>query len=408
MSDHVGCRAAPDGVRRPRILVLAPYYLPGCKAGGPIRSISNMVATLHDSFDFWIFTSDRDYGDVEPYSGVCRNAWIDMGDHKRFYADAQHVRLAAVAAMVRQVSPDVMYANSLFDWRFSISPLLLRRWGMIPRSTAWVMAPRGECSRGAISLKRTKKRAFLSVARLAGIHRGLTWQASSPHETVDIQREVGVDPEHIVVAPNLTEPVEEKVVPRLDATSDRLRVCFLSRITPKKNLVFAIEALTMVRTPVDFHIYGPPEDEAYTAACKEIVNRCPPHVKVTWHGHVAHEDVREALGRHDLFFFPTLGENFGHVIIESLAAGVPVLVSDQTPWRDLEQRGAGWVRSLENPQEFVDVIEAFSTSTQTERLQFSQRAHEYARSVADSSAHAAANKALFLQALQTARKVASA
>jgi glycosyltransferase involved in cell wall biosynthesis len=52
---------------------------------------------------------------------------------------------------------------------------------------------------------------------------------------------------------------------------------------------------------------------------------------------------------------PTLGENFGHAIFESLAAGRPVLISDQTPWRNLKQDFAGWDIALANGDEFKKV-----------------------------------------------------
>lgn len=394
-------------VPRPVILTFVRHFLPGFKAGGPIRSISNMVEALHGSFDFRIFTSDRDYGDSKAYPGLRHNEWINCGANDRFYADADHRRLTAIAAMIRQVDPDIVYINSLFDWKFAITPLLLRRIGAIPSRAAWVVAPRGECSRGAMALKRSKKKAFLRLAQLAGIHRGLIWQASSPHEADDIQREVGVKASEIVVAPNLTEPVGDHV-PRASGASSRLSICFLSRITPKKNLAFALEALAKAKTTVDFHIYGPVEDEAYAAACRSYVAQCPRPLHVTWHGHLAHDQVRTTLRKHDLFFFPTLGENFGHVIFESLAAGVPVLVSDQTPWRDLDQRGAGWVRALNDAQDFANVIDTYANASPSERALYSKQAHEYARSIAESSASVEANRALFQKAMTMANGAASA
>jgi hypothetical protein len=48
---------------KPTILILNEYYLPGYKAGGPIRSISNLVSWLGDDFNFKIITTDRDYLD---------------------------------------------------------------------------------------------------------------------------------------------------------------------------------------------------------------------------------------------------------------------------------------------------------------------------------------------------------
>lgn len=393
-------------MQRPVVLTFVRHFLPGFKAGGPIRSISNMVEALHGSFDFRVFTSDRDYGDSKAYPGLRHNEWINCGANDRFYADANQRRLTAIAAMIRQVDPDIVYINSLFDWKFAITPLLLRRIGAIPSRTAWVVAPRGECSRGAMALKRSKKKAFLRLAHLAGIHRGLLWQASSPHEADDIHRELGVKAREIVVAPNLTEPVDD-YVPRAGDASGRLSICFLSRITPKKNLAFALEALAKAKASVDFHIYGPVEDEAYAAACRSYVAQCPRPLHVTWHGSVAHDQVRETLRKHDLFLFPTHGENFGHVIFESLAAGVPVLVSDQTPWRDLDQRGAGWVRALNDAQDFANVIDTYLNAPPTERVRFAKQAHEYARAVAESSASVEANKALFQKALKMAHRGAS-
>lgn len=365
-----------------------------------------MASALDGSFDFRIFTSDRDYGDTESYAGVQQNQWIKCGATERFYADASSRRLSGIATMIREVDPDIVYLNSLFDWRFAITPLLLRRCGRLAGRAAWVVAPRGECSRGAMAIKQTKKKAFLSIARAAGIHRGLTWQASSVHEADDIQRELGVKEHEIVIAPNLTEPVNG-YVPRSGNASDRLNICFLSRITPKKNLAFALEAVAKARANVDFHIYGPVEDEAYAAACRASIAQSPRPLHVTWHGSVAHDQVRNILRKHDLFLFPTHGENFGHVIFESLAAGVPVLVSDQTPWRDLDQRGAGWVRPLNDAQDFADVIDAYSNASPTERELFAKQAHEYARSVAESSASVEANKALFQKALKMAKHEAS-
>jgi hypothetical protein len=62
------------GSARPRVLVLLPTYLPGYLAGGPIRSIANMVDALGDEFEFRIVTSDRDHKARTPYDGSRSNA----------------------------------------------------------------------------------------------------------------------------------------------------------------------------------------------------------------------------------------------------------------------------------------------------------------------------------------------
>jgi glycosyltransferase involved in cell wall biosynthesis len=76
--------------------------------------------------------------------------------------------------------------------------------------------------------------------------------------------------------------------------------------------------------------------------CEALLVNMPVNCKVTYRGAISHELVNETLTEYDFFVLPTLGENFGHAIFESLSAGIPVLISDQTPWRHLAQQQAGW------------------------------------------------------------------
>lgn len=54
---------------------------------------------------------------------------------------------------------------------------------------------------------------------------------------------------------------------------------------------------------------------------------------------------------------PTKGENFGHAIFEALNLGKPVLISDQTPWRNLSAAGAGWDLPLDSQDAFVEALQ---------------------------------------------------
>ena len=75
-----------------------------------------------------------------------------------------------------------------------------------------------------------------------------------------------------------------------------------------------------------------------------------------------------------LFFLPTLGENYGYSIVESLSNSIPVLISDNTPFRNLEKLGFGFDISLQNEKEFFSLIRNSTNkiylvgSSQTARL----------------------------------------
>ena len=77
---------------------------------------------------------------------------------------------------------------------------------------------------------------------------------------------------------------------------------------------------------------------------------------VKYQGSVEYNHVSEVFSKYDLFFFPTKGENFGHVILESMLVGTPVLIADTTPWRDLEKLGVGWDLPLNIPDSFIAPI----------------------------------------------------
>ena len=106
---------------RPRVLVFTAHYLPGYKAGGPIRSVQNVVAALGEEFDFRIFTSDRDYGDTTAYASVPINRWTSVDGAHVFYADRRHRRIGQILRCLHECDPDIVdrkstRLNSSHEW----------------------------------------------------------------------------------------------------------------------------------------------------------------------------------------------------------------------------------------------------------------------------------------------------
>lgn len=69
------------------ILTFIGSYLPGYKAGGPVRTIVNMVDSLADDHLFKIITIDRDLGDKQSYSNIKINEWNQMGQALVYYSE---------------------------------------------------------------------------------------------------------------------------------------------------------------------------------------------------------------------------------------------------------------------------------------------------------------------------------
>jgi len=344
---------------RPIVLVFVRYYLPGFKAGGPVRSIDNLVGHLGDEFDFHVVTSDRDLGDAAAYPGVTADARAKIGKATVTYLSPGKQGFRGICRLLRATPYDVVYLNSFFDPVFSAVPLLLRRFGLAPRRP-YLVAPRGEFSPGALALKAWKKRFYLWAVRTGGLFHNVGWQASSEYEAAEIVRAFEVNPDRVYIASNPTASESGQCHVSSSVHRDPgmpLRIVFLSRISPKKNLRFALRVIAQVHEPVVFDIYGPVADEAYWQRCRADIDALPGHVQVNCRGAVPPDQIREIMSGHDLFFLPTLGENFGHVIAEALSAGTPVLIADTTPWRDLKAAGVGWDLRLDEEQSFVRSIE---------------------------------------------------
>jgi glycosyltransferase involved in cell wall biosynthesis len=184
------------------------------------------------------------------------------------------------------------------------------------------------------------------------------WKAAAEAEKLDIKKTIG-ERAKIFVAPNMPpRTILENFTLEMKPLKEKgaVRLIFLSRVSPKKNLRFALELLQNLKGEVIFDLYGSLEDEAYWKECQEIITALPSNIKVEFRGSVEYERVAEKMSGYHFFFFPTLGENFGHVVIEALAAGCPVLISDQTPWRNLENASAGWDIPLSQRDKWTEIL----------------------------------------------------
>jgi len=286
--------------------------------------------------------------------------------------------LQALRKTICAAEHDVLYLNSFFSPSFTIKPLLLRRLGLVPKVPV-ILAPRGELSAGALTLKAPKKRLYLILAKAFGLYRGLIWQASSKYEAENIRCWLG-DQVPVVTAPNLPAPSHgaEKQLHRREKVGGRLKVVFLSRISRMKNLRGALSMLKELKGEVEFNIYGPLEDVGYWKECQKVIRLLPQHIQVQYRGGIAHDEVADVLADYDLFFLPTLGENFGHVISEALLAGCPVLISDCTPWRSLQEKGVGWDLPLEQPERFIETLQDCIEMGAQEHDLLSRRARAFA------------------------------
>lgn len=389
-----------------RILTVVGRYLPGFRAGGPIRSIANMVDWLGDEFEFYIITADRDLGDDRPYPGIQLDKWQTVGKGQVRYMTDTTAYPWVWRQLLQPFDHDVLYLNSCFA-ASTRTILLLRRLGLLPKRPL-ILAPRGEFSPGALALKPHRKRWYLRLTRWLGFYAGVIWHASSELEQQDIQRIIGHELERscgrIIVAPNLPARVYESesdpaISPGLPKTPGQARVVFLSRISRKKNLDGALKMLRNAPGQIQFDIYGPIEDKDYWQECQELIGQLPPRVMVAYRGEIAPEAVPSTLTQYHALLFPTHGENYGHVVLEAWRSGCVVILSDQTPWRGLRERQIGWDVALADSTNLQGALAELLAMEENVFRIWSHAAQAYGRHVAMDTQALAASRKLFIEAV---------
>lgn len=371
-----------------------------------------MVAHLSNDFEFWIVTRDRDLNSTAPYPSISIDEWNMVDQAKVFYASPITFSFIGILRLLRSTQYDVLYLNSFFSSTTTMQPLLIRYLGL-SRPTPVVLAPRGEFSVGALALKSTKKSFYLASIKWVKLYKGLFWQASSKYEVEDIYRTIPFlkESKSIINAPDLL-PIALKPAGGCSADYKNkkvrmpgpLRVVFLSRISPMKNLDYLLRALNKVNNPVDLSIYGPDEDAPYWALCQDLIKDLPAHVSVTYHGEVIYENVAHTFSEQDLFVFPTRGENFGHVIYEALSVGTSVIVSDQTPWQ-ADSDGALQVLALEQPEAWTAAINKWAAFDDQAYATMRAATYNYAANYAATSGAVEKNRNLFRIALSSPQEL---
>lgn len=363
---------------RPAVLIFSPFYLPGFKGGGPIRSIYNLCSSFGDSISFTILTRDRDLGDLRPYLAsdihmVKYNSTSDI-----IYLKPFPFSFFLLSTHLLSGRYTTLYLNSFFSFWFTIVPLILIQLFRPSSLDRVVLAPRGEFSPGALLSSSIKKKIYILLFKaLFKLPCPFSWHATSLSESSHIYAVFG-DSFPVCIAPNIPSPPQTHAL--LDISSlNPLRIVFASRICKKKNLSFAISTLNSVCFPVIFSIIGPIEDPLYWSFCLSLIAKLPANIEVKYLGPLPTTELNLFLRHQHLFYLPTLGENFGHVIYEALSNSVPVLISDQTPWNNVALRGAGWAYPLLNADLFSDQINTIANLPLDKFLSCRRNAHSSAK-----------------------------
>jgi len=358
-----------------KILIFIDWYKPGFKAGGPIRSISNLVSQLNTHYQFYIITRDTDYLETTPYSDIKTNEWNDIDNAKVFYLPSNNINKSTIKKLIEEVKPNLIYCNSLYSPKFTIIPIRIAK----KLNIKTVLAVRGMLSSGSLSVKSLKKKVFLALIKSIGLFNKTIFHATSIDEATDVENVFGKKTK-IIVAQNLPENKAIPFKPK-SKKNNELKMVFVGRIAPEKNTLFAIEQLDNCKECIFLDIYGPIYSKEYYNQCLEAINLLPSNIVVNYKGVLNHKLLDETLSNYHVIYLPSTGENFGHSILEGMSNSCIPLISDKTPWKDLESKKVGFDITFDTSEEYSYVIDKLAKMDKLQLNEISKNAYDYAQSI---------------------------
>ena len=238
--------------------------------------------------------------------------------------------------VVAQTPPDILHSHGLWQPLMHWTARYARR-ADIPL----VIHPRGMLEPWALAYRGWKKRWALTLYQMRDLETAMVLLATAQQEAEHF-RQMGLR-QPIAVIPNGVElpAATQSLVPNRNVNQTK-RALFLSRIHPKKGLLNLLDAWACVQ-PQQWQLQLAGPDEGGHLA--EVMHRAQAlglQDRIEYLGSVDGEQKAAVYQGADLFILPTFSENFGVVVAEALAYGLPVITTHGAPWAGLVEHRCGW------------------------------------------------------------------
>lgn len=240
----------------------------------------------------------------------------------------------AIECLAARERIDVVHVHGLWDPPIHAACETARYLGL-----PLILATHGMLEPSALALKWWKKRPALALYQRRGLVAADILHATARQEAGNLRR-FGLRQPILVAPPGITPPPIESMRDWNDS-GPRIAL-FVGRIAPVKNLLGLVAAWAEAQ-PVGWSlVMAGPDDAGHAAAVRAAIDRAGLSASVRVLGPQYGADKENLFQSASLFILPSFSENFGVVVLEALAYGVPVVATRGTPWEEVATAGAGW------------------------------------------------------------------
>ncbi|HEY6329606.1 MAG TPA: glycosyltransferase [Blastocatellia bacterium] len=338
-----------------KILHITPSFYPAFVYGGPIVSVYNLCRNLIGTgCEVRVLTTDANGAGSVLDVDTDRELETDGGLRVRYCHRLLDVSVSP--GMLRWLPSYVRWADVVHlmaVYSFPTIPALMVCKAM-GKPVVW--SPRGMLQRWEGTRRPGLKAIWETACRIVSPSRMVLHVTSDQEAAETSQRMPGA---RLATIPNGIEIPETRQPP---AARDHFRLVYLGRIDPKKGIENLLDAYQMLNgnlgRPSSLTIAGS-GDPFYTKAIESRIASSPSPGSIRMIGAVEGQAKTELLTNADVVVVPSHTENFGLVVAEALAQGVPVIASKGTPWSRMEEVGCGlWIDN--SPASLASGIERIS------------------------------------------------
>jgi glycosyltransferase involved in cell wall biosynthesis len=247
---------------------------------------------------------------------------------------------ATLRALVQSV--DVVHAHGVWEDVQHHAARIAHRF-----AKPYVMTPHGMLSPWSLGQKPLKKRIYMALRLRKDLNRAALVHVTSTTERdllapLKLTAPIRVEPLGVELAEFQELPKQGAFRAKFPQVADRKIVMFLGRLHPRKGMEYLIPALRRAGLKDVALVAVGPDSDNFRASLERTAADEGVADQVLFTGMLRGRDRLEALTDADLFALPSEHENFGLVVVEALACGTPVLVSDGVALhREISEAGVG-------------------------------------------------------------------
>ena len=356
------------------LFIITEYFHPFSDAGGPIRSIENLIGELKNRYSLKLITSANSHQGESLPSTLKSDYFVPepITNTEIYYSQNSVKGYFTILKFLFKNLQLTFYINGLFIPRLCFLPALICK--------NIIISPRGMLINDTLGKKAIFKKLYLLLLKQV-ISKKAVWHATDEAEVSDIKRFFGENANVQLISNIPVKPTE--AAKKYTKQPGTLQLVYYGLIVHKKGLLTLIQTLKSLNYPVSLDIYGSVKDQDYWKLCQQQINSNDSLASFNYKGHANPADSQSILAGYDAIVLLTKGENFGHSIYEALSVGTPVIISDKTPWVfEVSATPAGWLVNYANNEfdthRLKQILEELYNMDNNTYSLCSANAHKYA------------------------------